>query len=186
VASDDDVADPPIYAVIASAAPLDVRFAPSHLRYEVRQLGDEVGRLELLRPQAAMATRATAHRREWRFEVRKRKWGWEGVAQIPQGTDVATYRIGKLPRRGTITASGAEYELRAPWLSDVWNLRGEGRAPVARLRHRARLGQPLSFSVELEPEGVHLIDLPLLILFAIWAVLVEADVPTVDGGPAGG
>jgi hypothetical protein len=50
---------------MSAADPVDVRFAPLRLAYELRQLGDTVARLELLAPRASMAATAVALDAAW-------------------------------------------------------------------------------------------------------------------------
>jgi hypothetical protein len=162
----------PLAAMSATGA-LEVRMAPSSHRYEVRQLGDQVARLELLKPVASMAARATALDKEWRFAVeRTGRWSWNGVArEQPRGHVVGAYHPIKV-RNARILLGDSSYVLRRPWVSDVWRLGARDGAGCAVIRTKASLRAPLRFEIDLD-FAAGTTQPPLLVLLAIWGMLLE-------------
>src|SRR4051794_32020178 len=157
-------------AVMSVTGALEVGMAASRLRYEVRHLGDQVARLELLRPVASMAARATALDEEWRFAVeRAGRWSWSGIArEQPRGHVVGAYHPIKV-HNARILLGDSSYVLRRPWVSDVWKLGARDGAGSAVIRTKASRRAPLQFEIELG-FAAGTTQLPLLVLLAIWGM----------------
>jgi hypothetical protein len=170
-----------VQLAITSTEPLQARWTSDAPRFEVRQGGIEVGRLDGLAPFNEMTASAAAVDGAWRFETRKEGRSWKGVAtQAPSGAEVATYRPRKL-RDATITLTDKDFVLRASPLKGTWTLRATRHASdVAVLRVKGNR-ESRSVDTELAPPSLQIDEVALLLLFTIWGVLIESTLP---GGEA--
>jgi hypothetical protein len=153
--------------------------------YEVRQRGDVVARLEWMeRKQVSM--RGIALSGSWRFLIGRDGRSWMGTAEDEaSGRAVAGYYPHWRARRAIAFDDEEWYRLRAPVVGATWKLSAPPRTAVARLRTGSTRG--FVERVELAEAAAGVTALPLLILFAIWAVLAEPlTFPVGDLGDFGG
>jgi hypothetical protein len=140
------------------------------MAWELRQLGEEVGRLNPIEPKPAM--RGTGSTGEWRFTIGKQRWSWIGVAEHERSRRAVAGYYPRWRTGGTIAFEDDEsYLLRGSVVRTTWHLRTPERASVARLL----TGNPGGMVERIVPAdaAAQVRDLSLLLLFAIWAIVIE-------------
>ena len=125
----------------------------------------------------------------WDFARRRHGRSWRGVAETAGSNEaVAAYYY---PRRvgpgGQVALSDHSYWLQFRHLRGDWRVRDDASTTLASMRLRKSSmfsGDIKELDVHLEPASREIREFTLVLLFAIWVILLEQEMPQGGGGGA--